>query len=403
MKRIVMIGICVFLMILAVASFFHNTGPDKISIKKAGDNEFQLLVNNKPYIIKGVVYNPVPIGRTHTYDFWSDPLKPHIRDGKLMKEMGVNTIRAYKAGEDIEAVKGVIKDLYAKFNIRVAMGHWLGFWDNPNHADKDFREKVKKDVLEMVNTYKDEKGILCWILGNENNRSFDYGPEALNVWTNDEIEAIEDPYERRKERAKIYYTFVNDLAKEIKKIDPNHPIVFGNAELSYADEEVASKVTPDIDILGCSIYRGKTLGSFFRKCNISFKRPSLLIEFGCDRYNAYLKKEDQDIQAEFLKAQWEEIEKNTYKGNGCKNSIGGFVFEWTDEWWKHHEDNKAGWDVHDTESSWSNGSYYFDIKAERNFNINEEWWGVVALEKSSQGLDERRPTKAYFTLKELWR
>ena len=39
----------------------------------------------------------------------------------------------------------------------------------------------------------------------------------------------------------------------------------------------------------------------------------------------------------------------------------------------------TGWSVHDTESNWSNGSYYFDIQAPKNMNMNEEWFGIVAL------------------------
>jgi len=128
----------------------------------------------------------------------------------------------------------------------------------------------------------------------------------------------------------------------------------------------------------------------------------VITEFGCDRYNAFLKEEDEGIQAEFIEAEWREIEKNTFEGNGVGNCLGCFVFEWTDEWWKSDENNAASWYVHDTLASWSNGAYYFDIKAPQNLNVNEEWWGVCALEKHDKGLDERRPTKAYFLLKDLW-
>ena len=55
------------------------------------------------------------------------------------------------------------------------------------------------------------------------------------------------------------------------------------------------------------------------------------------------------------------------------------MFEWTDEWWKHDEASPESWKIQDTESNWSNGSYYFDIKAERNMNMNEEWFGISAL------------------------
>lgn len=402
-KRYIIISSIVLFLATGLLSFyiFNNMGPGKVYIKNLESNRFQLLVNDRPYIIKGMAYSPVPIGKNHFYELWDDTARPHIYDGRLMRELGVNTIRVYKPGVNAENTKKVIKDLYGKFGIRVAMGHWLGFWDNPNYADPLFYETVKKDVIKMVETYKDEKGILCWILGNENNVSFSYGPQTLNLWTTDEIEALGDPYLKRLARARIYYSFVNEIAKEIHKIDPNHPTVLANAELT--DIDVASEVTPDIDILGCSIYRGKAFGSFFREVARKFKRPVLITEFGCDRYNAFLNEEDQGIQTEFLEAEWNEIAKNTFSGNGIGNCLGGFVFEWTDEWWKFNEENNAGWYVHDTFSSWSNGAYYFDIKAPQNLNVNEEWWGICSLEKRKAGLDERKPTKAYFRLKELWK
>lgn len=402
-KRIAIISAILVLLCLALLSFviLSNLALQKVYIKDLEDNRFQLIVNNKPYIIKGMVYCPVPIGENHTYDFWSDPAKPHLYDAKLMKAIGVNTIRVYQTSKDQEKTKQVIRDLYNKFRIRVAVGHWLGFWDNPNYADLSFREKVKKDVLNMVEAYKDEKGILCWILGNENNVSFSYGSQTLNLWTTPEIEALRDPYLKRQARARIYYSFVNEVAAEVHKIDPNHPVVLANAELT--DIDAASEVTPDVDILGCSIYRGKAFGSFFRQAARSFKRPIIITEFGCDRYNAFLNEEDQGIQAEFIEAEWEEIERNTFKGSSVGNCLGGFVFEWTDEWWKFNEDNIAGWNVHDISASWPNGAYYFDIKAPGNLNINEEWWGICSLERRNGALDERKLTKAYFVLKELWR
>lgn len=235
--------------------FSKPKGPDKVVVRNLKDNIFQLTINNKPCVIKGMVYNPVPIGKNHTYDFWSDGLKPHIYDGKLMKDIGVNAIRVYQPGKNVKDTKQAIQELCNLFGIRIAMGHWLGFWEDPNYADPVFRERVKKDVLDMVRTYKDEKGILLWILGNENNVSFSFSPQTMNLWTTDDIERLGDPFLKRQARARYYYSFVNEVAKEIHKIDPNHPVVLANAELT--DIDVAGEVTPDIDILGCSIYRGK--------------------------------------------------------------------------------------------------------------------------------------------------
>jgi len=387
--------------LFAFSIFSKLSGPSKVYIKTISGNRFKLIVNNSPYVIKGMVYSPVPIGENHTYDFWSDSRKPHMVDGKLMKDAGINTIRVYQPGKYVKDTKETMRDLYNIFGIRVAMGHWLGFWENPNYADSVFREKIKEDVLDMVRIYKDEKGILLWILGNENNTSFSYGPQSTNLWTTDEIEQLTDPFLKRRARAKFYYSFVNEVAKEIHKIDKFHPVVLANAEL--ADIDVAGEITPDIDILGCSIYRGKSFGSFFREAQKKINKPILITEFGCDRYDAFLEKEDQDIQAEFIEAEVKEVDKNTFSGTGAGNSIGCFVFEWTDEWWKLEENDAARWSIHDTAASWSNGAYYFDIKSPQNININEEWWGVCSLKKRSKGLDEREPTRAYFKIKELWK
>jgi len=49
-------------------------------------------------------------------------------------------------------------------------------------------------------------------------------------------------------------------------------------------------------------------------------------------------------------------------------------------------------------------SYYYDIKAEGNKNMNEEWFGIVALSSDPDGgLDIRSPRKAYYVIREFWK
>ncbi|MFA4984147.1 MAG: hypothetical protein WC559_02405 [Candidatus Omnitrophota bacterium] len=371
-------------------------------IKKFKGSRYELMAAGKPYVVKGVCYNPIPIGKGQDYDWWSDPNKPWLTDGRLMQEMGVNTVRIYKAGNNPESVKKVISDMYDIYGIRTIMGHWLGFWEYPCplYGGKEFQEKVKKEVLEMVSLYKDEPGILMWILGNENNYSC-FG--QVNPWSTDEIDKETDPAKQNLMRARVYYSFVNDLAAEIHKIDPDHPVALGNGELLGL--EVAGEVSPEIDVVACIIYRGKSFGNIFNSLKNIFDRPILISEFGADSYDAYLGKEDQNMQAFFLEAQWRQIYQNlaATKG-GAGNCIGGAMFEWTDEWWKHNEYYADGWSLHDCESNWSNPSYYFDIKANSNKNMNEEWFGIVELSKEDEsGLDRRIPRKAYYLIREFWK
>jgi len=372
-----------------------------VYINKLKGSRYQLIVDRKPYIVKGACYNPIPVGQNHEYDWWSDPNKPWLVDGKLMKDMGVNTIRIYQAGENPEAVKKVIKDLYDLYGIRTILGDWLGFWEYPCpfYGDKAFQDKIKKQVLDMVNLYKDEPGVLLWILGNENNYSC---LGMINKWSTDEIDKETDPQKQKAMRAKIYYSYVNDLAKEIHKIDPNHPVALGNGELIGL--EFANQFCPDIDLVACIIYRGRTFGNLFNSLKATFDRPIILSEFGADAYDAYQKKEDQNMQAFFLESQWRQIYENLYTNKtGAGNCIGGTTFEWTDEWWKH-EGGPDSWKVHDIEAGWSNGSYYFDIKALDNKNMNEEWFGIVALsEQLENGINKRIPRKAYYVIREFWK
>ncbi|MGA2774952.1 MAG: hypothetical protein ABSE81_02685 [Candidatus Omnitrophota bacterium] len=373
-----------------------------VYVQKLKNDNYRLIVNKEPFIIKGVCYNPIPIGSNHEYDWWSDPNKPWLVDGKLMQEMGVNTVRIYQVSANPDNVKTVIRDLYNLYGIHTMLGSWLGFWEYPCplYGDKAFQDRIKKEVLDMVTLYKDEPGVLMWVLGNENNFSC---LGRVNPWSSDEIDREPSPQKQNAMRAKIYYAFVNDLTKEIHKIDPNHPVALGNGEL--AGLEYAKDYAQDVDLVACIIYRGRTFGSLFKSLRATFDKPIVLSEFGADSYDAYLKKEDQNMQAFFLESQWRQIYENLATSkSGAGNCLGGTMFEWTDEWWKHNPSDPAGWKIHDTEAGWSNGSYYFDIKAENGKNMNEEWFGIVSLsEELENGLNKRTPRKAYYVIREFWK
>ena len=115
----------------------------QIVIEKNQDG-YRLLIDGKPFVVRGVCYSPVPIGRNYDYNFWGDLRKPWRVDGKWMKEMGVNTVRVYRPGKNPLDVYRAMNDFYSNYGIRVLMGHYLGFWDwpPPNYSDENFRNKV---------------------------------------------------------------------------------------------------------------------------------------------------------------------------------------------------------------------------------------------------------------------
>ena len=69
----------------------------------------KLLMDGKPWVMRGVTYAPTPVGndpgwgRGSTADYHStDYSDIHARDIDLLEEMGVNTIRVYDVGDSEE-------------------------------------------------------------------------------------------------------------------------------------------------------------------------------------------------------------------------------------------------------------------------------------------------------------
>ncbi len=96
----VIIGLCVILLLLLGQKFILPK--DEILIRRTRNGHWRLLVKGVPSLIRGVVYNPIPIGQSHRYNFWADPQVPWIEDGRLMRRMGINTVRFFEPGEEPE-------------------------------------------------------------------------------------------------------------------------------------------------------------------------------------------------------------------------------------------------------------------------------------------------------------
>ncbi|MGB5397841.1 MAG: hypothetical protein WBN96_11885, partial [Gammaproteobacteria bacterium] len=102
----------------------------------------------------------------------------------------------------------------------------------------------------------------------------------------------------------------------------------------------------------------------------------------------------------YLKGQWQEMYNKSYGMGEEGNSIGGFVFEWRDEWWKYKQTENL--DIQDRNASWSNGGYRFDYVEGQN-NMNEEWFGITRIgDMDADGVYISEPRMAYDVLTEIW-
>ncbi|HEX4935926.1 MAG TPA: hypothetical protein VFV33_22255, partial [Gemmatimonadaceae bacterium] len=176
------------------------------------------------------------------------------------------------------------------------------------------------------------------------------------------------------------------------------PVAMANGDLQYID--IIAAETKGLDVFGTNTYRGASFGDLFRQVRDKLGVPVMFTEFGADAYNARELREDQSSQARYLLAQWEEIYGNAAGKGGAGNAIGGFVFQWSDGWWKVKQEERL--DVHDTDAGWANAAYADDYVAGDN-NMNEEWWGIVAKGPADfRGNFQLFPRAAFYALQRAY-
>ncbi|MEM9489753.1 MAG: glycoside hydrolase family 2 TIM barrel-domain containing protein, partial [Myxococcota bacterium] len=365
---------------------------NKVEVYK-DDTGFKLKVDGKDLMVLGMNWTYVPIGENYNYSLWTksdDYIREALdREMRLFTQMGGNALRIY-----VGIPKKWIQYLYEKHGVYTILNHPLarygmsidGVWTFPtNYQDPRTRELVRAEVAELVKEYKDTPGLLMWLLGNENN----YGL----VWKTTEIEDL-PVEEANSARAEHLYSLFGEVIRDIKKLDPNHPVSMANGDLGYIDLIV--KHCQGLDIMGSNVYRGASSGDLFQVVKDKLDLPFLYTEFGSDAYNAKEKREDSEAQAEYVRALWQEIYEQSHGKGRVGNAIGGLTFQWSDGWWKYRQEINL--DVQDTNASWANGGYEFDHVEGEN-NMNEEWFGVCAKGPTdSEGFFDLYPRPAYYVL-----
>ncbi|WP_309608899.1 glycosidase [Flavobacterium sp.] len=368
---------------------------DKVIVDKS-DSGFKLKVNGSDFMINGMNWDYCPIGNNYSYSLWKQPdniIKEALEDEmSLLKNMGVNTIRVYS-----DTPKRWIEYIYANFGIYTMLNHTFGRYGltlngswvvNTEYSDATTREVLLGEVTQMIKEYKDTKGLLLFLLGNENN----YGL----FWDGATTENIPVEDRASTKRARFMYKLFNEAVVAMKQIDTSHPIAICNGDLLFLD--IIAEECKDIDILGANVYRGVSFGDFFDKVKKETGKPVLFTEFGSDAFNVISNEEDQKSQSYYLKNNWREIYENAAGLGKSDNSLGGFTFQFSDGWWKTGQ--TVNLDIHDNSASWSNGGYQKDYEEGAN-NMNEEWFGICAKGPSnSNGLYQLYPRSAYYILKE---
>lgn len=386
----------IILSLILCYSFTMYAQTEKVVIENS-DSGMKLKVGGKDFMINGMNWDYFPIGTNYSYSLWNqsdDFIRQALDDEMgLLQNMGVNSIRVYSG-----IPKKWIEYIYENYGIYTMLNHSFGrygltidgVWKpNTEYSDPKTRELLLKEVTELASEYKDTKGLLLFLLGNENN----YGL----FWDGAETEDI--PIEDRKSTVRAYsmYKLFNEATVAMKAIDSNHPIAICNGDLLFLD--IIAKECKDVDVFGTNVYRGVSFGDLFERVKKEYGKPVLFTEFGADAFNVQRNQEDQNAQAFYLKGNWKEIYENAAGLGKTGNAIGGYTFQFSDGWWKYGQTKNL--DLHDSNASWSNGGYQKDYTEGQN-NMNEEWFGICAKGPTNEkGHYQLYPRAAYYVLKDI--
>eukprot|EP00927_Polykrikos_kofoidii_P065361 TRINITY_DN61119_c0_g1_i1.p1 TRINITY_DN61119_c0_g1~~TRINITY_DN61119_c0_g1_i1.p1 ORF type:complete len:951 (+),score=133.83 TRINITY_DN61119_c0_g1_i1:74-2926(+) len=308
----------------------------------------RILVAGNPFHIKGVNWNPVRRGGSFPADLdYSGFVE---KDSRLMAAAGVNVVRTYAP-----ITKVAVLDVLWAQGISVV---------NPVLTRGDAADR---SVVEIVKTVRDHPAIMMWAIGNEWNFN------GLNAKL-EHAETVEK---------------INALATLIKENDVNHPVctIYGGLP-----SEDTIEAMPDIDVWGINVFSGDTFGNLFKlwKARSGMKKPMFVGEYGADAYNSLIGREDQKAQAEAVAALTSEISSQSAgsKGNVGGVCIGGFVFEFADEWWR---DGRGKPGRHDTLGFTASVGSGHKSGPHPDGTFNQEWWGLVDV--------ARKPRLAYDAFK----
>lgn len=266
----------VFLLIICCLMNSNTEAKNSAKIVEKND-KFELYINGVLTYIKGV-------GGTNKID--------------LAAKNGANAFRTW--GGSVESIK---RDLVlAKANNMYIM-QGIGLTKNrASYLDDEYKNKLRKQVRELAEAFKDDPNILVWGIGNEIDHE-----EKANIGA--------------------AWIFVDELAQLIKSIDKRHLVSTVITHNPRALDSIA-RYTTHLDLVGINSYGGIAgLEALVDKSN--YKGAYMITEWGPTGF------------WETSKTQWKapieqtsEEKRIVYEDrynhaiSGSKRCLGSFVFLW---------------------------------------------------------------------------
>jgi hypothetical protein len=278
------------LCLLTAASPVPPAGkPLKVRIARKGNN-FQLLVNGKPYFIKGAV------GRDYL---------------EKLKEYGGNSIRTGSTPQILDKAHSL--GLTALVNLPVRAER-----DGMDYEDAEAVRQQHEKVMEIVRKTKDHPVVLMWALGNE----LDFIQANVKEHYNEKV-----------------WDAVNALAKEIHRVDPNHPVMTVVGSIEKEKIEALNTKCPELDLLGVNEYGDLLrIPEWLRK--YGWQKPYAVTEWGPTGFWQVPKTPWKAPIEETSSAKADKYQERYAKtiADDKERCLGSFVFLW-----RQHQERTHTW------------------------------------------------------------
>ena len=330
-------------------------------------NSRQLIVDGSPYEVRGVCYQPTPIGSDPSQsapygDYFTVEYAPlYDRDLVRLREMGANTIRVYGWSTTANHDDFLDKCWNGGVDpIRVLVNRWINpatDWSSPTAVNA-----IAAEFTAIDSRLGDHPAVLGIILGNEANVQNGNGDKAS------------------------FWEAMNTIAGAVKAATPSRRV---SVAITDAVPQVAARdaLMTNLDFWSIQVYRGLSFGLFFAQYEAASEKPLIVTEWGMDAYDAKAGAPYPDNGAfvgQVVGGLWLELAANHAV------VAGGCVFEYNDEWWKSGNPS-------------AQGTGGFVMGGLPDGVANEEWWGLFAISATpGGGPDTLTPRAVYGVLQELW-
>ncbi len=251
-------------------------GPIKVEFKQE-NGAWQLYRGGEPYYINGVG-GQAHLDRAVAY--------------------GANSVRTWAAGEAIS----ILDEAHEK-GLTVLFGLWVGCERQGfDYNDSKGVQAQLERFTEIVKAYKDHPAILMWGIGNETDLFY----SDFKVWN-----------------------AINDIAKMIHEVDPNHPTMTVTAGLDVAEVQLIKERAPHIDVYGINTYGG-LIGIDKEMRAYGWDKPYVITEWGPDGHWE-VTKTDWGVPIEQTSSEKASFYKKRYEEGILADKemcIGSYVFLW---------------------------------------------------------------------------